>query len=163
MKPTHEHSDEKLLQALFEKTAEEPAGPTLTKLKARAADIPGRAARRPWWLSLRIFGPGTAVLAGAAAVLMATSWFDGSHPVPVGSHLAQPEAGSTLASPPQPELAVTEPDDMPEDDLLAGLDPGWDLDENDGDELIAPLDGPSSDDELDDWLSATAALLGEDG
>lgn len=148
--------DEARLQALFDRTAELPSGPTLTKLSARAADVPARARKRPWWQSLGFGLPAAAVVAGAVAVVAWPALKNGgpTEPAPVARTVESPQPAATQTVQP---LAIEELDD-PEteafaDDMLAEMSSEDDL----------ALYGPESDEDLDAWLDATQSMLDEGG
>ena len=61
--------DETRLRALFDETVEPATGPTLTKLAARAADVPERSRRTPLWLPRWAWKPTAAGLVVAAGAL----------------------------------------------------------------------------------------------
>jgi len=155
----HDH-DEARLQALFDETASEPDRMQLTKLRARAMDVPTARKRRPIWGWL---APALALAAGGLLVVWAqhgpidtTSVAQSAGPVvhentapdPVALETARPDP--TRTAPPaaeDPELL----DDL--DAPLAGIGLlGDDVDDTTG----------SQDQDLDVWLSAADALS-EDG
>jgi hypothetical protein len=147
-----EELDEARLQALFERTAELPSGPLLTKLAARAADIPP-ARRRRFWIPLRFALPATAVVALGLVALVVPREGDGPG-APSNAPLAL-----AVAAPPSALAPPVDPDE-PEAEELAD----WIDFTDEGDELsLDPMHGPASDAELDTWLVATAALLDEGG
>jgi len=156
--PEHER-DEHELKALFDATAEEPSGAQLTKLRARAADVPGRA-RRPRWL---FWAPFAAVAAGALLVVMLQGGAKDAE-VARGTSTAsvrfEAPAPSVTQHAPAPSQESTPDEEAPEENgALAELG-----DLNDGDDFEdfpGPLDEPD-DAELDDWLAATSSFL-EDG
>jgi hypothetical protein len=150
--------DETRLQALFDRTAELPSGPMLTKLSARAADIPGLSRPRPFWQSLRFMLPAVAAVAGALAVVAIPELRGepGAESAPVA--LAPQSPAPAEATAPAPVDVETPAVDEVDLDALA------ELDFSDGDELaFGDVDGPDSEAELDAWLSATEALLDEGG
>jgi hypothetical protein len=151
---THEHDDETRLRALFERTAMDASGPTLTKLKARAQDVP-TLTRRPLWQ--RLFAPALAVAVGAGAVVLATGPFSSLKPESVASTRATESAALAPASITAPVLRAPEaaPATAAVDDF------GFGEPANDG--LLGPLDGPSDDEDIDAWLAATESVLGEQG
>lgn len=154
---TEDDHDEARLAALFNRTAELPSGPTLTKLSARAADIPARARRRPWWRSFGFLAPASAALAGVLAVLALP---DLREPAPV-----EPVARTapTIVAPEPSSARPTVAESVDEyggEEWVAELGfadetpPGFALD---------PMYAPTSDAELDAWLHATETLLDEGG
>ncbi len=165
MKP-HRHLDhhDKLetgLARLFDATAGEPSGPTLTKLSARAADIPARVKRRPRWRSLLFWTPGMAAAVAALVLVMS----------PSPRHVRQSPTPAT--STPPPALAVHTPrkSGAPpaapaaapkvEDPDIAELAAGFDDDDPTATTAIGldPLYGPSQNDDLDAWLYAAHTVL----
>ncbi len=83
--------DERELKALFDATADEPSGAQLTKLRARAADVPARG-RRPRWLA---WAPVFAVAAGALAVFVLRGRVEEA---PVAGSEALAELGNACAA-----------------------------------------------------------------
>jgi hypothetical protein len=171
MTPEGPDRDEAELRSLFESTREAPDGVQLTKLRARAVDVPLRAQRRPWWL---VWAPLAAVAAGALVIVVARSGGTPELAVGGGETAATSEqsavptavAKSTTpapspSAPPAPapgeEDETSDPElDSPEDEL-AGLN---DYEPNSND-IFAALDEPAEED-VDAWLAATSAFL-EDG
>lgn len=154
MDPDRENPD---LVRLFELTRELASDPTLTRLAARAADIPERAGRqlfRRWaWLPAFI---GAALAAGAVlAGLFARapegpgrSWL---------SHSALPLPSSSGASASLLERpGVAAGRDLPEEETADGVDLSADAEEGEHFELARPR----SDRELDAWLAATKDVSG---
>jgi hypothetical protein len=159
---TDHDRDEARLQALFDETASEPDRMLLTKLRARAIDVPAARKRRPFWAWL---APALALAAGALLVVAAQRGgrpdarvaetsapvLHENTPAPaVALTTARPDA--TQASPTKPELEDPESfEDL--DAPLAGI--GL---------LGDDFDDPASaqEQELDVWLSAADALS-EDG
>jgi hypothetical protein len=158
MKPRPEEElDEARIQALFERTAELPSGALLTKLAARAADVPLRH-RRAWaWLSLRLALPASAIVVGALAVVLVPR-LGQAPPAPVAAPMAMAAGSSqgTDAPPaPAPELDALESEELYAELYLA---------EESGSELSLDLmHGPASEADVDAWLVATAMLLDEGG
>lgn len=149
--------DEARLQSLFDRTADVATGPTLTKLSARAADIPARTRRRPWWMSLRLALPASAALAGVLAVLMLPDASGEVTPPPAPIAAAKPVP--SVVEPRVPLQAPSvDPDSEPETELdaLAFDDPA-------GSALDFGIDDAESDAELESWLLATADLVDEGG
>ncbi|HMR76546.1 MAG TPA: hypothetical protein PKD61_15595 [Polyangiaceae bacterium] len=148
-----EHDDD--LRALFDATAEEASGPILTKLQARAREIP--TARRPWWSKLAL--PGFALLAGAAAtalLLRAGPQAPLPEPSPVAIAVATPQASAPVAAE-EPERDVIATED--EDDELAGLEAvAW----GEPDDLWGGV-GVEVDAESDELLAALDSWMEEDG
>lgn len=154
--------DEAELAALFDETAEAPDGMQLTKLRARAADVPGRR-RRSRWLA---FAPVFAVFAGALAVVVyrgGPSEVETARTTATTTESPVAPSPSSVGHPPealQPQqLAATEePDaDLEESAPVAGLaapDDGLGMDG-----LSAPGDD-ADERELDRWLAAADSYLG---
>lgn len=160
--PDHD-PEEAGLRALFDATADDLGGPGLTKLRARAADIPAR--RRPmWW---KLWAPALTVAMGGLLVLGISTMNRPDSPAAAPA----PTVVAEKTAPPAPAPSVA-PAPLLEDDPeeLAALD---DPEETDGaDDEMALDDGaddllafgvPSDDEELDAWLEATDELLGEGG
>jgi hypothetical protein len=160
MKPEPEEIDEARLQALFDRTAELPEGALLTKLTARAADVPLHNRRRSFWLSPRFALPASALLVGALAVLVVPGLSDRVEP-PVTAPIARAGEVPTAAAPAESSTALALPgeDDESAGDELAGIELG----DDEGELSLDAMHGPASDDEIDDWLLATAALVDEGG
>jgi hypothetical protein len=151
-----EELDEARLQALFDRTAELPSGPTLTKLSARAADVPARTKQRPWWQSLGFGLPAAAVVAGAVAVLALPELRSGgpTERAPIARTAETPPPAATEAVKPLPIEELDEPETAVfADEMLAEMGAEDDL----------ALYGPESDEDLDAWLDATQAMLDEGG
>ncbi len=151
---THEHDDETRLRALFDRTAMDASGPTLTKLRARAADVPTGARRSVWQ---RLFAPALAVAVGATAVVLATGPFSGLKPEPVAS--TQVKHSATVILPSVTAPAVQAPEPVP---ATAAMD-DFGFGDSADDSLLSPLDGPANDEDIDAWLDATESVLGEQG
>ena len=149
-----EHED---LQRLFDETASDAPGPTLTKLLARAADIPGQAARKSRFLPRWAWGP---VFAAAAATLGGLLALRGVPPKPAPQRGSEPSSAPAVsvavasASPREINAAAprTTPGDEPSDgpELLGDADEGARFD----------VSGPEADRDLDAWLAATKDLSG---
>lgn len=155
--PDHERHESEL-KALFDATADEASGAQLTKLRARAADVPARG-RRPRWLA---WAPVFAVAAGALAVFVARGGRE-EGPVARSSATVQAPAPTLVASAPAPAPSEPVAEDPPQaaEDNGAVADLGYG-DEGFGiDELSGPLD-EADEEELDGWLAATDSFL-EDG
>jgi hypothetical protein len=155
--PEEDDKEFESLRQLFANTAEEASGPTLTKLSARAADIPARAARKmilPRWA----WGP---VFAGAAIALGGVLVLSGSPRTPAPPRAAELGSAAPVvsvavasASPREIEAAapgVSAPDETNDTaELLGDADEGARFD----------VSGPQSDRDLDAWLAATKELSG---
>ncbi|MEB2310853.1 MAG: hypothetical protein OZ921_21510 [Sorangiineae bacterium] len=154
--------DEARLQALFDATADEPTGLGLTRLRARAAEIPARA-KRPVWRSLWVWLPGVAVGAGALALSVGTTTGEvgsGSLPPrPSALVVASPSGGARVVSAPAP--AAESAQDDAELESLDGT--GADGLGSSSELGVAVLGGAPSDADLDAWLYATAELLDNGG
>ncbi len=147
--------DEAQLRQLFDRTALEASGATLTKLKARAADVPEAAPSRAWrrWLL-----PALAFAGGAALTAVILRTPDAAEPVATatpGQVVAAVEASTS--TPLEEVVANTEFDD----DLngLAHLTGDVDSDVA----MWADLAPASDDADLELWLSATESFLEEGG
>jgi hypothetical protein len=158
---THPDSDETGLKALFDRTAEEAGGPTLTKLRARAEDVPGLARkRRPAWLGW--LAPVSALAIGAAAVTLAVRPAESPLREHTPSASVTPRTQHTAPTPaPVASASASSPIELEED--------GWES-ELTATSLAEPVEGlvPVAFDlpeeaEIDAWLAATDQLLGEDG
>jgi hypothetical protein len=148
------HPDEHRLQAVFDRTAEQPTTAQLTKLAARAADVPARSRRFRW--PVWVLGPS---LAAAAAVIALFAWprssEEGSDPFAMRPN---PAVSMTERSPLVPGTVSRElPSD---DDVFGGATAMFTGDLDDFDPLGGSLEGPESDDELDAWLAAADEILG---
>jgi hypothetical protein len=153
-----EEDDHEDLQRLFSETAIHASNPTLTKLAARAADIPGRVLRKrifPRWAWGPAFAGAIVALGGLLLALRAT------RPPREATQPRAPELGSsaavaslTVASASAREVNADAPSpsdeasDSPE--LLGDADEGARFD----------VSGPQSDRDLDAWLAATKDLSG---
>ena len=157
--------DEAELRALFDRTADIADGPGLTKLRARAADVPGLGRRRSWWW---VFVPFVAVAAGALIVVSMRGGSAREQALRGGSESAivapsspevSPSALALQSSRPPPSSAgeanPEEAADLDSDEAVADL--GAD-DEGNGGDLFAALDEPA-DEDVDAWLAATSAYL----
>lgn len=147
------------LERLFDATAREASGPTLTKLGARARDIPQQAPRKsgvlPRWAWVPVFG----VFAAAAGALLALR---GAHPTAKSAErvVALPSAatppwaaasGSTAA-----EAVARAPEPTPGEELSDNAELSGDADDG----AHFDVSGPQSDRDLDAWLAATKDLSG---
>jgi hypothetical protein len=149
---TQEDQEHEDLKRLFEATAEGASGPTLTKLAARAADIPQLVGQKRRFLPRWAWGP---AFAGAAmtlgGVLALHTMAPKRQPVP-----SQPVASVAVATASAREVNAAAPRATPPDDssdspeLLGDADEGARFD----------VSGPQSDRDLDAWLAATKDLSG---
>jgi len=164
MKPDRPvHDEERELMQLFDATADKPSGPTLTKLSARAADVPARVKRRPRWRSLLFWAPGMAAAVAALVFVLSPS-------------LKHSRAGAVASSPTHPALVARVPEKLakvpaaPATPAAPVATEGSDsadlaaaFDDSDATATAAisldPLYGPSQDDDLDAWLYATNSVL----
>ncbi len=160
-KPVHDEKlDQELLQ-LFDGTADKPSGPTLTKLAARAADIPARVKRRPRWRSLLFWAPGMAAAFAALVLVLSPSVHRSEPPALAPSAVHAPQKVAKALAPKPAPAAPTDATDSDAPDLAAAFD--------DGDPTataaisLDPLYGPSQGDDLDAWLYATSAVLKNGG
>jgi hypothetical protein len=162
--------NEAVLKRLFDASATELSGPSLTKLRARAREVPERAPRAPRWLPRWAWSPllgGLAVGAGALAVAIGVG-IRGPESVSPGA-MAGPDAlvseqrAPRAADPPMASSsAAPEADDfLDEDPFLeesAELAADFDLDVDQSYLDFDPIDDPA-DDDLDAWWEATADMV----
>ncbi len=161
MNSQHDPEREDDLRALFERTREDPDRMQLTKLRARAEDVPALARRGRRWLAL---APLFAVALGALAVFFATRGNQQSLVAPSTSVAlvdSRPELapGPSVAPAPEP-TALAQGSAEPDDALLEPDDvaPVATLDDPSADDPLAALDEPA-DDDVDTWLNATSSFL----
>ena len=163
-----EAADEARLKRLFDTSAAELSGPALTKLRARAREVPERTARAPRWLPRWAWSPliaGFAVGTGALAVAIGV-WVrspDSASPVQVaGPDTPASEQSSSAPLAANPSAATPEAGDLLDDDPFldenAELAADFDLDVEQSYLDFDPLDSPA-DDDLDAWWEATAELV----
>lgn len=146
------------LQALFDRTAEPPTGAQLTKLAARAAEVPGRARGRAWWPAW-IAAPG---LAAAAAVALVLTWPDvGVERPGVEGRVAQSSATQQAAPQLSAPIAIERVASSEAVEGLAtmGTTAMFSLETDDFDPLGGSLEGPDADGDLDAWLAAADEIL----
>lgn len=150
--------DEAQLRELFDRTALEASGPTLTKLKARAADVPETAPSRGFW---RWLFPALAFAGGAALTAVVLRTPDVPEPVATASpsQVVAPVEASSVAPPPALEEVVA---NMEFDEDLNGLD-HLTGDVHSDVAMWADLAPASDDTDLEMWLSATESFLEEGG
>lgn len=159
MTPQDEDPAHAELERLFDATAREASGPTLTKLGARARDIPQQAPRKsgllPRWAWAPVFG----VMALTAGALLAVR---GAHSPP---KLAESSAAvPSAATPPWPaamgsnaaEVAPRAPEPTSGEELSDNAELSGDADDG----AHFDVSGPQSDRDLDAWLAATKDLSG---
>ena len=147
----HEH-----VRQLFADTAQEASGPTLTKLAARAADIPSTTQKSrilPRWAWGPVFA-GAAVALGGLLTLRAATRAPTPHSPALASAaradkraVAMASARELSAASPRPAVADESADNL---ELLGDADEGARFD----------VSGPQSDRDLDAWLAATKELSG---
>jgi hypothetical protein len=152
-----EHED---LKRLFEDTAQVASGPTLTKLGARAADIPERVAHKQRFLPRWAWGPafaGAVMALGGLFALHAIAPKAAPQRAPVpGSAAPVGSVSVAVASASSQEVLAAAPKSTQTDDssdnaeLLGDSDEGAHFD----------VTGPQSDRDLDAWLAATKELSG---
>lgn len=178
------HEDEKL-STLFDGTAEQPSPASLTKLHARAADVPGRVRRQRSiaWIVLPTALGSIAALAFVLVQHRSTS-FSPTRPLAAVPRAVDTRPATPSTAPAEPPSAVarsestaaptSEPaaDDVTDelgfdtddsDDAIgaaAALDTELGPSEGDG---IDAMDDPPSDANLDVWLRATDELMQEGG
>lgn len=152
-----EQDDFEDLQQLFDRTAEQASGPLLTKLRARAVDVPERAPRATWrrWL--------LPTFAFAGGALVATLALGGGEPaVEPLAHVPVPAQLSVPSAPAAAEPAAQSPAASPSlDPELEGLDHL--AGELDNDDLWAGLAIPAEDTELELWLAGAEYYLAGGG
>lgn len=166
MTPDPNDRDEDALRALFDASAEEPDAALLTRLSARAADIPQQVGARRWRAPGWAWAPGLgglAVAAGVALFAWGPSGSEGSgnqlsvqHAdvgvttlAPAAADERRPSAGSSVApigAIPAQTVAAPEVEAV-----------GW----ADEDSELDAWHGPLDEEELDAWLYATAELVNE--
>ncbi|MEZ4219450.1 MAG: hypothetical protein R3B13_00885 [Polyangiaceae bacterium] len=149
------------LRALFDATADEASGAQLTRLRARAQDIPA-SARKSFWSRFAV--PVFALATGAAAIGLV--WRSQSG-VPAESARSVAALAPSTAPTPVPtetrpvEQSVASNDDTPvADDAFDDLDP---MALGDSDELWAGIGVDSDVDDDDELLAALDSWLEEDG
>ncbi len=154
MTPHDPHPDDSRLQALFDRTAEEPTGAQLTRLAARAAEVPGRSRRLSWpvWL----LGPALAATAALVLVLRTGGPAADSPATEIAlsvprQTIAQGAASLTAEAPVAPSYDEIFP---------AAATAMFTGEVDDFDPLGGSLEGPTSDDDLDAWLAAADEILG---
>ncbi len=154
--------DEEQLKELFDASAAQASGPMLTKLRARAAEVPSRSPRAPRWLPRWAWSPllaGLAVGVGALGVTIGV-WLNrpdviAPGPGPEARVLAEPQAPSALAASSSRAARGAGVEDEP-------LEEGAELAEFDfGDDSYLDVDAlyDPSEEELDEWWEATADLV----
>jgi len=145
------------LQRLFDDTASDASGPTLTKLSARAADVPRLARRSRLWRRWA-WGPLFASVACALGIVLALHGARHSAPLQPApgaltltpqANLALESASGTALLPPAAHVNASE-------EANDNLEPLGEADEA----AHFDVSGPQSDRDLDAWLAATAELSG---
>jgi hypothetical protein len=162
--------DEARLQRLFDASAAELSGPMLTKLRARAREVPERTPRAPRWLPRWMWSPllaGFAVGAGALAVAIGvwvrspdtTAPAQSADPVDFASqHGKTATAPASVASTNRPAPSADDALDALFLDDSIELAADFDLDVDEPYLDFDPLDEPAADD-LDAWWLATEDLV----
>lgn len=162
MASERESQEERELLDLFEATAEQPPPATLTRLQARAVDIPAHVRRRPAWIPRWAWAPGIAglaVAAGALAVTIAPWLTEEVETVPVAQVAGSLPMPAVVPPAAAPQVSASvDPASVSADDEEDDLASDWG---DDVDELGSALDAPSEDADLDAWLHATAVLVNE--
>lgn len=153
--------DEQALLALFDETADAASGPVLTKLGARAADVPLAARRR--WRAFWFVAPGLAAGLAALLITLGPSLRRPSAPASSATmtESARPGAAAS-AQAPSPATPSRTPSVAPEPG--AELGSLADLDDESSDATgaglsFAPLYAPEPDKDVDAWLYATQTVL----
>ncbi len=188
MTAKHNERNEQQLRELFDKTAEVPSGPTLTRLGARTREIPERVQRAPRWMPRWAWAPGFAGLSVAVFTLLATLLPEGeefsetssvvtpamnqpSTALPSKAVSSAANVGSVPEAPrvfaPSEEgsgkaaelLAAMDPEAW--DDAVASLGPVWDDEDPLMESGLDPLYAAPANEELDAWLYATARFVNE--
>ncbi len=133
------------LLELFEKSAETPNGADLTRLRARAADVPERAPRTPRWLPRWVWAPALGGICAGAGALGAL-WFSESAPAAAQAPSKAPAVGQSARSAAAANAAIVSAAPSAGVARLA--------EEEDDDPLSFDLSADVADTELDDWLAA---------
>lgn len=160
----HNQSQEELeLQRVFDATSDTLGTAGLSRLAARAAEIPETEPVSRSWLSRLLRGRGllpAAAVATMAGVLALVLWLapssgetDIAQPALVAMAAVTPGGAGGAPTPAGDEVAIVETDP------LAGLDPDWEVDDS-----LALLDPPhlaytNVDDSV--WLEIYGEMLGE--
>lgn len=147
------------LERLFDATAREASGPTLTKLGARARDIPQQAPRKSGLLPRWAWGPVFGVIALAAGALLAVRGAHSpsrsvEHVAALPSAATPPWAAATGSN--TAEVALRAPEPSPSEELSDNAELSGDADDG----AHFDVSGPQSDRDLDAWLAATKDLSG---
>lgn len=147
---TTPEEDEAELRAIFDRTALEASGVDLTRLRARAEEVPERAARKPRLLPRWLWAP---ALAGAFASAGALGAALLSGVTPVASVSSGPVATSneTAPAPERARSAELRVDDATDDSESETESDDW---VGEHDELAFDLSPDVPDTELDAWLEA---------
>lgn len=149
------HEDDELerdLRALFDATAEPLAGPSLTRVSARAAEVPGRA-RAGWRRFAWSFLPAACVAAGALVAVMLGRAAPDPPTASGGPTVLGSVSGAGAVAPASPAVVP-----LVEGPPEVAFEEAW-SDEDDG-FGAAP---PSEDQELEAWALAAESLLGGGG
>ena len=151
--------DERPLRAVFDASAEDASGALLTRMRARAADVPAHVRRRPrfvprWAWAPAFAGVGVAAITALAAAF-SLNWGNTGDP-------AEAPPAAVKAVLPQAEAAPLPPapsaDGLDDDDLDYASGEDWEAEARLGELELDPLDGLAADDDLDAWLFATDEL-----
>ncbi|HVJ15302.1 MAG TPA: hypothetical protein VM686_07675 [Polyangiaceae bacterium] len=135
--------EDELLE-LFEKSAQLPSGADLTRLRARAADVPERAARTPRWLPRWVWAPALGGICAGVGALGAVLFSEAgpfAPPAPSGEPSAIVVASAVAAPAPSASAALAREEEA---DVASG----------DDEPLSFDLSSDVADAELDDWLAA---------
>ena len=172
MKTELDDSDETAMRELFDASAEAARGPVLTKLAARAAEIPTLRRRAPSWFPRWAWAPGAAGLAAAAGALAVTfaGWF-GEPSDELAPAAAAPAVAPAVALPPvaqvqpqkhgpvEPRQGATAAPRAEEPALATEPQTAGLASESALESELDALYGPPPDADLDAWLHATSELL----
>jgi hypothetical protein len=167
-RPSDPDGDEARLRALFNETIEPATGPTLTKLAARAADVPERAHRTPLWLPRWAWKPtaaGFVVAAGALGAAFVNTRVEAPRPAEssvAAAHLTAPApapaASVSVNDLRRPAVPLADLGEDLESLELSAAGGDWESEAED-DDVFDSVYGPPSDANLDAWLYATSAVL----
>ena len=153
--------DERRLRALFDASAEDASGALLTRLRARAADVPAHVRRRPAFIPRWAWAPAFAGL-GVAGITALAAAFSLNWGNSDGGSAAAPPAAVNAVIPraeaaPRPTAATEENEELADEALDYSPGEDWQADARVELELD-PLDGLAAEDDLDAWLFATDEL-----
>jgi hypothetical protein len=142
-----EEETERQLQALFDGSAERLEGAHLTRLRARVAEIPERAERRPRWLPRWAWAPALGGIFAGLGALGATL-LGAQGPLAIGS------ASSREVPSPSPSTLVAASASASSNAAPLLLEELEDWPSEEDDALSFDLAADVGDDELDAWLQA---------